>query len=102
MTTWAALLDELPTLVTSQARDLKVDIGWLRVWLSCCGTEDGEPFARTVYVQQHRPTGLVWVVDVGYYDGDEPDPQPREAAAAEAYRLTRERAVELRAIEVTP
>jgi hypothetical protein len=70
---WADELEQLPTLDQCQDADLKVDDGHVRVWLARCGLEDGEPFARTVSVEELKPEGW-WLV--GYYDGDEPDPDP--------------------------
>jgi hypothetical protein len=35
-------LNDLPTLATGQAADLKIDTGTVRVWLSRCGPADGE------------------------------------------------------------
>ena len=47
-----AWLDCQETLAIGQADDLKVDNGEYRVWLSRCGTEDGEPFENKVTVEQ--------------------------------------------------
>jgi hypothetical protein len=71
--TWADMLDTLPTLATGQAHNLKVDTGERRVWLARTGLDDGEPFARTVYIEEL--TDGRWL-DVGYFDGDEPEPRP--------------------------
>jgi hypothetical protein len=70
---WADLLERLPVLEADKECDLRVDNGQVRVWLSRCGTADGEPFERTVYVESN--IGGHWV-DVGYFDGDEEDPDP--------------------------
>jgi hypothetical protein len=42
-------LEDLPTLATGQAADLKIDTGTVRVWLSRCGPKDGE--TRPVQVE---------------------------------------------------
>lgn len=78
---WADLLEVLPTLNDGNTARLKVDTWGLpggpadpvRVWLSRCSIEDGEPFARTVYVE--KIVGGAWC-PVGYFDGDEPSPRP--------------------------
>jgi len=85
---WADLLERLPTLSEAQAANLKVDRDELRVWLARTGLEDGEPFARTVYVEALDSQTGRWG-DVGYYDGDEPDPTPWPSDAATAYEVTR-------------
>jgi len=44
-----AELKARPTLCVGQADDLKIEIkGKLRVWLSRCSIEDGEPFNNKV------------------------------------------------------
>lgn len=73
MANWADMLEQLPTLSTGQAHDLKVDTGERRVWLARTGLEDGEPFARTVYIEELEDGR--WL-DVGYFDGDEDEPRP--------------------------
>lgn len=70
---WADELEELQTITAGHDSNLKHDDGRLRVWLSRLGLEDGEPFARTVYVEELKPGGW-WLV--GYFDGDERDPHP--------------------------
>lgn len=70
---WADLLEMLPTIEAGHTADLKVQTSDLRVWLSRCTTEDGEPFDRTIYVEALR--GGRWL-DMGYFDGDEDDPHP--------------------------
>ena len=47
----AAELEDMETLSTGQADDLKIDTGNVRVWLSRCGVEDGEPFDNKVTVE---------------------------------------------------
>jgi hypothetical protein len=86
VTRWADELEELPTISQCQDADLKVDTGHIRVWLSRCGLKDGEPFARTVYVEEHKGVGW-W--SVGYYDGDEPDPNPA-GTLADGWNATRD------------
>lgn len=46
-------LESLPTLLISQADDLKIKTPHREVWLSRCHVEDGEPF-------DNRVTELVW------------------------------------------
>lgn len=68
----AAALYGMPTLCVSQACDLKIELrGEVRVWLSRCGLDDGEPFARTIYIELFDADQGRWV-DVGHYDGDDP------------------------------
>ncbi len=57
-------LQSLPTLAVSQADDLKIDSsdgsgGGVRVWLSRCGVEDGEPYPNKV-THEHLVDGR-WV-----------------------------------------
>jgi hypothetical protein len=52
-TTLAGELSALATLETGHTADLKAEGSDLRVWLARTGTEDGEPFARTVYVERN-------------------------------------------------
>ena len=40
------------TLSTSQADDLKIERRGLRVWLSRCGVEDGEPYDNKVTIEE--------------------------------------------------
>lgn len=89
-TTWADLLDRLPTLSQAQTADLKIDDEeqGVRVWLARTGVEDGEPFPRTVYVEMRELGGGRWH-DVGYFDGDEPDPAPVGDLGV-GWRLTRQ------------
>lgn len=44
-------LKALPTLAVGQADDLKMDTGTVRVWLSRCTVEDGEPYDNKVTVE---------------------------------------------------
>jgi len=46
-----AELESKPTLAVGQAADLKVDKGHIRVWLSRCSVEDGEPYNNKVSVE---------------------------------------------------
>lgn len=52
-------LRALPTLATGQADDLKVDEREMRVWLSRCKIEDGEPYNNKVTIERLR--GGRWV-----------------------------------------
>ncbi|MBD2499880.1 hypothetical protein [Anabaena azotica] len=45
-------LNRLPTICTSQADDLKIEKNGVRVWLSRCTVEDGEPFNNKVTVEK--------------------------------------------------
>jgi hypothetical protein len=85
MTTWADMLDDLPTIAVDQTADLKVATDDLRVWLSRLDIDDGEPFRRTVYVEaiDARHT----FVYVGYFDGDETSPHPT-GRLGDAFALT--------------
>lgn len=58
-------LEALPTLAVGQADDLKVDAGNVRIWLSRCGVEDGEPCDNKVTVEQFN--GQRWI-EVGWYE----------------------------------
>jgi hypothetical protein len=49
-----AYLEKLPTLCVSQADDLKIDKNGTRIWLSRCGSEDGEPYDNKVTVEVLR------------------------------------------------
>jgi hypothetical protein len=64
---WADDLENLPTLDEAESRDLKYDDGRLRVWLSRRGRSGGDPFDRTVYVEERKGGGW-W--EVGPFDGD--------------------------------
>lgn len=44
-------LESLPTLCVSQADDLKINTAEMRVWISRCSIEDGEPFNSKVTVE---------------------------------------------------
>ena len=44
-------LSAMPTLAIGQVDDLKIDTGTVRVWLSRCGPEDGEPYRDKVTVE---------------------------------------------------
>lgn len=46
-------LEGLPTLCTGQAEDLKLETANIRVWLSRCKKEDGEPYDNKVTVEQY-------------------------------------------------
>jgi hypothetical protein len=81
---WADALEARETLCTGQAEDLKYDDGECRVWLSRCGLEDGEPFARTVSVEILDDEEGRWET-VGYFNGDEEDPAP-DHEMGEAFR----------------
>lgn len=70
---WAELLEQLPVIEADQVADLHVERNGLRVWLHRTTTADGDPFDSTVYVEAFQGTG--WC-EVGYFDGDEPDPTP--------------------------
>jgi len=49
---WTARdLENLPTLSTGQADDLKIDTAGMRVWLCRCGLSDGARFRRGVSVE---------------------------------------------------
>lgn len=39
------------SLAKSQTCDLKIDTGHVRVWLSRCGVEDGEPYENKVTIE---------------------------------------------------
>ena len=87
---WAGLLTQLPILQAGNTSDLLVedeDEG-VRVWLSRCGLGDGEPFRTTVHVEEYDEDQDVWW-EAGYFDGDEPDPQPTGTLGA-ALEATRE------------
>ena len=45
-------LESLPTLSVGQADNLKVDTGTVRVWLSRCTVEDGEPYNNKVTIER--------------------------------------------------
>ena len=57
-------LDELegnPTLCVGQADNLKIDTGTLRVWLSRCTVEDGEPYNNKVTIERlHNGSWYTW------------------------------------------
>jgi hypothetical protein len=44
-------LEAMPTLSQGHFDDLKVDTGTMRVWLSRCTVEDGEPYNNKVTVE---------------------------------------------------
>jgi hypothetical protein len=44
-------LRRMQTLSTGQADDLKVEGRFVRVWLSRCSVEDGEPFNNKITVE---------------------------------------------------
>ena len=53
-----------PTLATGQTCDLKLDTGQMRLWVSRCSVEDGEPYPDKVTVE-HLVDGR-WVVTREY------------------------------------
>jgi hypothetical protein len=61
-------LEALPVLSVGQADDLHIDTGAVRVWLSRCGVEDGEPFDNKVTVETLSRDGR-WV-EYRVYSGD--------------------------------
>lgn len=63
----AADLENLPTLSTSQADDLKIDDGNTRVWLCRCGVADGMPYDNQITIEELDSHGR-WVV-VATYEG---------------------------------
>lgn len=56
-----AELKALPTISTGQADDLKIDTGDVRVWLSRCSVEDGEPFNNKVTVEVYNARLKKWL-----------------------------------------
>jgi len=61
-----AELEALPTITVGQADDLKVDDGdGIRIWLSRCGVEDGEPCDNKVTIEQLCCGN--WI-EVGWYE----------------------------------
>lgn len=46
-------LEKLPTLSVGQAEDLKIETATIRVWLSRCKKEDGEPYNNKVTEEQY-------------------------------------------------
>lgn len=62
-------LEALPVLCQGQADDLHIDTGDIRIWLSRCSIEDGEPFVHTVHVELEQDGS--WI-NAGSYDGDNP------------------------------
>ena len=46
-------LKSLPTLSVGQAEDLKLETANIRVWLSRCKKEDGEPRNNKITVEQY-------------------------------------------------
>lgn len=60
-------LDAMPVLAEGQADNLHIDNeDGVRIWLSRCGLEDGEPFENTVTVEAYN--GNRWET-VATYDG---------------------------------
>ena len=53
-------LERMPTLCVGQADDLKVEEDGVRVWLSRCSVEDGEPYDNKVTVEKW--VNLRWTV----------------------------------------
>jgi len=45
-------LERMPTLCVGQADDLKYEEDGVRVWLSRCDVEDGEPYGDKVTVEK--------------------------------------------------
>jgi uncharacterized Zn finger protein len=43
-------LKSMPTLAVGQVADLKIDDGNVRVWLSRCVVEDGEPYNNKITI----------------------------------------------------
>lgn len=62
----ASQLKEMPTLHSGHFDNLKVETPDTRVWLSRCGTADGEPYDDKVVVEKLK--GCKWVV-VDEYEG---------------------------------
>jgi hypothetical protein len=58
-------LEAMETLAVGQADDLKVDLGEVRIWLSRCGIEDGEPCNNKVTIEEYD--GQRWN-EVGWYE----------------------------------
>jgi hypothetical protein len=58
-------LEAIPTLSQGQADDLKIDSGTVRIWLSRCGVEDGEPCDNKVTIEEYVDGR--WV-EVGWYE----------------------------------
>ena len=50
----AKQLRAMPTRSVGQADDLKVETSTMRVWISRCTVEDGEPFDDKVTVERLR------------------------------------------------
>jgi len=64
-----AELEAMPTITQGQADDLKVDEGdGIRIWLSRCGVEDGEPCNNKVTIEELQ--GGSWV-EVGWYEAED-------------------------------
>jgi hypothetical protein len=57
-------LNALPTLCVGQADDLKVETANMRVWLSRCTVEDGEPFNNRVSIESN--VNDRWIVTCSY------------------------------------
>lgn len=62
-------LDELPTLTMGQADSLKINDDDIRVWLSRCGTESGEPYNDKISIEA-RINGI-WHTVIEYCGDDE-------------------------------
>jgi hypothetical protein len=61
-----AELDAMPTLGQGQADDLKIREPDVRVWLGRGGTDAGQPYEHTVYVERPTEDGRSWEVVATY------------------------------------
>jgi len=53
-------LESLPTLTVGQADDLKISTEHIRVWLSRCTIDDGEPYDNKVTVEMFNSANGTW------------------------------------------
>ena len=53
-------VEDLETLCVSQADDLKAEGDGVRVWLSRCGVEDGEPYPNKITIERYNEDGGGW------------------------------------------
>ncbi len=60
-----AELEEMEVLIQGQADDCLIDTPSMRLWLSRCGVEDGEPCDNKVTIEELRRGR--WV-EVGWYE----------------------------------